>query len=354
MKMGSSFHLRCLGIAGLLACGLMLLTGCDGTDAGTSSLKSKPEKRMRFAISVDTLTNPMRNYQVTLLERLIRTRPGIDLTMYDAHGDTATQREQLKKIAGEGADYLMIFPQDAEDCVPVLRSMKAAGAMIFAFAAKIPADACTTSIYTDERRLGQIAGEFVLTALKKKAADEGGNEVKGRVVQLTGAEDSPIARERSLGFTDALKEMPGVVVVHEAAANWSEKDAAERIKEALKLQKTFDIIYAQNDLMARGAGTAMMEGNVAAREALLIIGTDGATGTGGGVEMLVHGDMEATVYHPPLVDKAWQLVKLTLDDPGFKMKIEKNYRMKPFIITLESTEEILRKGLPAPELESFK
>lgn len=353
MNQVSSRRQWLFSIGAFLACGLMALTGCDGSASGKLSLKVAPEKRLRFFIAADTLTDPMRNYQVTLLERLIRTRAGVDLTVLDARGDVATQVTQLKKIAADGADCLMVFPRDVEACSPVLRSIKATEALVIVLGTEVSADACTTSIFTDERKLGKIAGEFVVSALKRKAEDDGSPTVKGRVVQLTGAEDSSITRERSAGFIEALKAAPDVVLVHDAPANGNEKEAGERIKEALRLQKTFDVIYAQNDLMARGGGAAVKEADVAARESMLIIGTDGATGKGGGIEMLQQGDMEATVYSPPLVDKAWQLVKQALDDPAFKTKIEKIYRLKPFVITLESADEILRKGLPVPELESF-
>lgn len=331
----------------------MALTGCDSPEGGKLPFQVKPEKRLRFFIAADTLTNPMRNYQVTLLERLIRTRAGLDLQIFDARNDAAVQVAQVKKLAAEGVDCLMVFPRDAAALGPALRSIKEAGALVVVLGAEVPATDCTTALFTDERKLGQIAGEFVVSALTKKAEGEGSPAVRGRVVHLTGAEDSPATLERSAGFLEALKAAPEVVLVHEAPANGNEKDAAERIKEALRLQKNFDVIYAQNDLMARGAGAAIKEADVAAREAMLVIGTDGATGKGGGIEMLHQGDMEATVYVPPLVDKAWQLVKQALDDPAFKMKIEKTYRLKPFVVTLESAEEILRQGLPAPELESF-
>lgn len=353
MNRVSSRHQWIFGISGLLACGLILLTGCDGPDAGQLPRKSPTEKRLHFAIAVDSLTNPMRNYQVTLLERLIRSRAGIDLTVLDARDEASTQVTQLKKIAEDPLDCLMIFPRDLEACGPLLRTMKTAGALVIVLGVEAPADVCTTSLHTDERKLGQIAGEFVVNALKRKAEGEGSAQVKGRVVHLTGAEDSPITRERTAGFTDALKALPEVVLVHEAPANGNEKEAAERIKEALKLQHTFDIVYAQNDLMARGASAAIKESDASARDSMFILGTDGATGKGGGMEMLLQGDMEATLYYPPLVDKAWQLVKQALEDPAFKTRIEKSYRLKPFVMTPESAEAILRKGLPAPELESF-
>ncbi|CAN5842737.1 hypothetical protein BH11VER1_BH11VER1_22920 [soil metagenome] len=337
----------------LLAGGLIALTGCDGPDGRKFPFKSMPEKRLRLVVAADSLTDPMRNYQVTLLERLIRTRAGVDLMILDAHGDTATQVTQLKKIAAEGVDCLMVFPRDVEATGPVLRSIKATGSLVMVLGVEVSADVCTTSLLTDERKLGQIAGEFVVSALKKKAEDEGSPAVRGRVVQLTGAEDSRVTQERSAGFREALKATPEVVLVHEAPANGNEKEAAERIKEALRLQKTFDVVYAQNDFMARGASAAIKEVDVAAREAMLVIGTDGAIGNGGGIEMLQQGNIEATVYAPPLVDKAWQLVKQVLDDPAFKTKIEKTYHLKPFVITLESTDAILRQGLPTPELESF-
>ena len=323
-----------------------LLTGCRDE-------KSMPDATggsgVRVVILADSLVSPMRNYQTILLQRLVRTRPRMEVVTYDAAGDAERQMKQVRHVTGEGADFIMVFPQDAAALTPLLREALAKGSKVFAFSADIPEDACTCSISSDDHRLGQIAGEFVVSALKTKAEGEGRPTPVGRVVLLRGDEDGLASSRRAEGFCQSLEKFPGVVLVHDAPGNWNESDAATRIKEALRLQKQFDVIYAQNDSMALGASKAVREFSVEARESMLIIGTDGVPGKGAGVDMVVRGDQEATIYTPPLVDLAWREMQALLDSPGYRPK--PHAMVKPFIVTTENAPQLQQRGIPMPDLE---
>lgn len=304
---------------------------------------------IRVAILADNNVNPMRNYQATLLEKLIRTRPRMEAATVHAGGDAEVQLRQVREAVQAHAAFIMVFPQDAGKLTPALREAMATGVRVFAFSADVPEDACTCALFTDERQLGQMAGEYIVSALKTKAQAEGQSVPTGRVVVLRGDEVSTASQESAEGFLKAIQPFPGIVLVHDAPADWSEKGGADRIREALRIQKRFDVIYAQNDLVALGASKAVRESSADARETMLILGTDGVPGKGAGIAMVISGELDATVYHPPLVDAAWPVMQSILDNAGVILR--KRIQVKPFIITPENAARVQQAGLPVPDTQ---
>jgi ABC-type sugar transport system substrate-binding protein len=303
----------------------------------------------RVAILADDVADPMRHYQLTLLEKLIRTRAHMEVTTAHAGGDAEVQIRQVRESVQAHAAFLMVFPTDAEKLAPGLREAVTAGARVFVFSPQVPEDACTTAIFTDERRLGEMAGEYVASALKTRAQAEALPAPKGRVVMLRGEEENPRCQLRAEGFLSAIQPYPGIILVHDAPADWSEKSAADRTREALRIQKQFDVIYAQSDRIAAGAANAVRESSKDARKAMLIIGTDGMPGKGSGVAMVISGELDATVYQPPLVDVAWREMQSLLDKPD--TVVPKRIQPKPFLITPENAARIQRDGVPLPEAQ---
>jgi ABC-type sugar transport system substrate-binding protein len=329
-------------LAGLCGCGRKTPgSGERGATADTGDT--------RVAILADNSVNPMRNYQVTLLERLIRTRPHMLVSTVHAGGDAGVQSRQVREAAKAHAAFLMVFPQDAAKLAPALHDVMAAGVRVFVFSADVPEDACSCAIFTDERRLGEIAGEYVVSSLKTKAEAEARPVPTGRVVMLRGDEESAACKQRAEGFLGALQSNAGIVLVHDAPGEWSEKSAGGRIREALRIQKQFDVVYAQNDLMALGAAKAVRQSNADARNSMLIVGTDGVPGKGTGISLVVSGELDATVYNPPLVDVAWREVQTLLDAP--KTPVRKRIEVKAFMITPENAGRFQREGLPPPQTD---
>lgn len=336
-----------------LCAGALLFPSCKPqedawTHAGLPSHLQKKLERTQVALLADNLASPMRNYQCALLESLVRTRPGMGITRYNAGGDAALQARQLRNAITSGAKFLVIFPQDATSAAPLLREALKEGITVIALSSDIPEDAATVIISCDERRLGAMAGEFVVQALKTKATDEGSPAVVGRVVQLRGDEGAASA-SRAAGFAEALRKEPGVVLVHDAPAEWNADNAGARVREALRLQKTFQIVYAHNDLIAAGAAKSVRDTSVEVRESMLVMGSDAVPGSEGGVAQVVKGTLDATIYNPPLVDLAWQEIQLLLADDTYQPR--KRQKVRPLLVTPANALAIQQQALPAPELE---
>jgi ribose transport system substrate-binding protein len=169
------------------------------------------------------------------------------------------------------------------------------------------------------------------------------------VVYLRDEGGGPALRTRQVAFVKALAAEPGITLVHEAPVDASGTQAAPRVAEAFRLQKNFDALFADTDLIAEAASNAITATNPAARESTLIVGVDGAMGKGGGVDLTIASKIDATILRPPLVDLAWAIVKKSLDDPAFTPK--PRYEQEPRLITLETAMTIAREGLPVPQVQ---
>ncbi len=320
--------------------GIILFGSCDREPgAGTRSVT--------VALLMDSRQEPLRNMQWQLLNHLVMQQAGYDLRWWDAGADEKIQNAQLSEAMKLKPDVLMVFPVKSAGIADALKNARQSGTQVYVFADDMPEAACTSAIYCDERKVGKLAGEFIVQSVRQKLVEEGRPEATGRVVQLTGPDDNPVSMQRREGFAEALVQQPGILIVHQAPVGFLGEGAADRIGEALKLQKEFDVLFANNDVMARAAATALVK--LGLRDNVLVMGVDGAPGKGGGIQMVTASEIDSTVFHPPLVDFAWSLAQRGLKEPGFKMPSRNE--IKPLIVNLEKAIELLRDGIPPAKPE---
>lgn len=283
--------------------------------------------------------------QVQNLMRLVATRAEVNLVHHDAEGSAKKQNTQLAEALAQHPQAILISPVDAEDLAAQTEAAVQAGIIVIGLGEKATSLPCSTVLKTDQRELGRLAGEAAVRALTRKAKDEGQPETRGRVVEIRGDEEAGICQERHEGFEDALKKAPGLVIVHDAPGGWTRKDGRERTAEAIRLQSSFDVVYAHNDAMALGAAMALGE----TRENVLIIGSDGFLGEEGGLTLVSNGGIDVSIFQPVLVDLAWKIIQRRQAEPAFQIK--PSYKIAPLEITPKNAPDLMRKGMPAlPEL----
>lgn len=321
----------------------LLAAGCDpGAEPGLRI--PGRERTIRIVALFDTLQGPQRSHQRFLLERLTPRRAGATLKVMDALGNSELQLEQAERARSGKYDFILVFPLDATAVAPILAQAKAEGARVIAFADGLPPESVTSAIVCSERDLGRFAGGFVVQSLAQRAAEQPGMAKGGRIVQLTA--DPPTARamsELSAGFAEALTPETGAVLVHDAPCGPTGEHAVTRIADALRLQEKFDVVFAHNDLVADAAAKALVGARPEARENVLIVGV------GGDLELVARGEIDATIYNPPLVDLAWVMILRFADDSAFVPK--PRYARVPQSIVLGQALELSRTGHPMPTLE---
>lgn len=289
-------------------------------------------------------SRPYELAQNQALSRYVFSRDGYNLKTLDAAGDAELQARQFEEAVAEKPVAILVVALEAKSLAASVSSAVQQGILVMGLGAEAASLPCSTHLLVDQRELGRLAGDLTVKALTQKAREEGQGEAVGRVVELRGDEGS-MSEERHEGFMEALKKAPGVILVHDAPAQWSRQGGLARAQEALRLQKQFDVVYAHNDSIALGASSGLGD----ARSQVLVIGTDGFRGEEGGLTLVNEGSLDASVHQPLLVDLAWAIILRRAENPAFAPK--PSYRVNASLITPKNVDEFRVKGPPPlPEL----
>lgn len=313
---------------------LALFSGCKRPEADL--LKAI---RTVVFLSADT-ARPYELTQLQNFQRMVGFRDGVNLMHHDAKGDAAMQSEQFGQAMAEKPFAIVVVPVDAARLSDQVAAALQMGVVVVGIGEAALSLPCTTAVVTDLREVGRLAGEVAVRALKRKALAEGAVDVMGRVVEIRGEEENQTSQAMHEGFMEALKATPGVVLVHDAPGAWTKEGGQARATDALRLQTSFDVVYAQNDAMALGAVIGLGE----VRANMMVIGTGGYVGTEGGLSLVNKGDLDATVFLPILVDLAWNFITKKMDDLGFIPQA--SYHVAPTAITPSNADQMLREGPP--------
>jgi len=309
--------------------GILASTGLAAKDERAEIILLLPDARIA-----------MQEFQRNGLAMLVGRQAGYKLTTSDAAGSSTTQIEQFRQAIAAKPAAIILSPIDPPAVAALIVEAQTHGIIVVGLDKRMLNEGCASVVFTDQRKVGRMAADTVIEALKRKAAEEKRTEVTGRVVQLRGAADSYSTNEIAEGFSEGLRTQPGVILVHDAPAEWSTETATKRTTEAFNLQKNFDAIYAQSDAMALGAAKAA--DTAGQRENIFIIGTDGLSGQKRGLEHVRLGDLDASVVQPALVDLALKIITKLRSDKAFKPL--PSYEIQSVVIQPKNVEQMLRTG----------
>ncbi len=291
------------------------------------------KKLILFAAA--NLGDPFQSLQASLMEAAVRRLDNCRFQALDAAGSMETQAKQLNEARGQRPAGMVIGAVDAKAVSDTVTTLLREGVFVVGVDERFAPDACSALVFVHQKKLGELAGQQVVEALKRKAADEGKPNVAGRVVHLTGDDTSFEAKARGEGFHEALKAEPGIIIVHEAPGAWTREGGKARTGEALRLQHEFDVVCAQNEAMAQGASEALTTAQ--AREKVLILGMDG------GLDLVRKSIIDVTILQPPPLQTAFSLIRKHLEDSHFSPPA--STELQPEAVTPSNLDEVLAKGL---------
>jgi len=307
--------------------------------AAATGLAAK-DARAEVVLLLQDTRIPIQEFQRNGLAMLVSRQAGYKLTTHDAAGAAAQQAVQFRQAIDSKPAAIFVSPIDPPALAALIVEATTAGITVIGLDKRMLNEGCATIVFSDQRRVGRLAAEAALEALKRKAAEEKRTEVTGRVIQIRGVEDSPLTNDLATGFNEALNAQPGVIQVHDASADWKPENATQRTAEAFQLQKQFDVIFAHNDALAVAAAKAASDAGQ--RENIFVIGTDGIPGQKKGMELVRLGELDATIVQPALVDLALQIVLRLRTDKSFKPLPA--YEVEPVAVTPKNVEKSLRTG----------
>jgi len=208
-------------------------------------------------IKVGIVNNPpsesgYRAANVADLERVFCEENGYDVsTFFSLNND-----EQLNAAAQfitDGVDYMLISAAATDGWETVLTDAQEAGVKVILFDRMLNADESLyeAAIVSDMAQEGITA----VTWLKSQNLDE------YNVIHIQGVMTSDAQKGRTAAL-DAEFEAGTMNKVVQQTANWSEDEAKAIVESVINSGESFNVIYAENDGMAKGAVAALDEAGI--------------------------------------------------------------------------------------------
>lgn len=229
----------------------------------------------------------------------------VHVEFVSAKDDNRVQIAQIERFIEQGADLIIVSPNEAKALTPVINKAFDRGVRVVLVDRKSASDKYTAFIGADNVAIGRAVGRFVGEHL-------GG---KGRVMELQGLRGSSPAIERDSGFREALAHYPQIKVVANAYADWFEQKAESETERVFKDAGGADLVFAQCDRMGIGAHQATQKLGI---KGVKIVGVDALPTPGDGIEAVKNGTFLATFVYPTHGDEVLKLAMNILEGRPFQ------------------------------------
>ena len=277
---------------------------------------SKKQKTYRVGLSQCTIADDWRKNMCDEMKREIGFYPDlkIQLIIKDAQNNSDKQIADIMELYEAGVDLIVVSPNEAEGLTPVLSELHDKRIPIVIVDRKINTENYTAYIGGDNSSIGETAGKYALNSLKKQST----------ILEIKGLKGSTPAEERSKGFRKILKRNSLEERLTSITGNWSDSLSEVKTDSILNTGYIPTHIFAHNDPMAAGARRACQRHKINPT----ILGIDGLPTKGGGVDMVLNSQIDATFLYPSGGDKVVQTAIKILQNEKF----EKTTILKTFSI----------------------
>ena len=209
---------------------------------------------MADGIKVGIVNNPpsesgYREANVKNFEEVFSAENGYETkTYYSLKNDE--QLNAAQQFITDGVDYLLISAAETTGWEKVLTDAQEAGITVFLFDRMIDCDPSlyAAAVVSDMAKEGETAVNWLLAQ----------NLPEYKVIHIQGAMGSDAQIGRT-GALDAQFEAGTMVKVAQQTATWDEAEAKNIVEAVINSGEAFNVIYAENDGMAKGAVAALDE-----------------------------------------------------------------------------------------------
>ncbi len=163
------------------------------------------------------------------------------------------QIDYAKKFIQDEVDYLLLSAADTSGWDGVLEDAKKAGVKVILFDRTIDAseDLYEASIVSDMDKEGKTAVEWL----------KGQNLSEYNIIHIQGVMGSAAQKGRSQALLDEAKAS-GWNIITSQTAEWNAEKAQQIVESQISSGKKPNVIYAENDDMAKGAVAALDKNNI--------------------------------------------------------------------------------------------
>ena len=173
-----------------------------------------------------------------------------------------------QKFIQDEVDYLLISAAGTSGWDGVLEQAQKAGIKVILFDRTIDAseDLYEASIVSDMAKEGQQAVDWLASQ----------NLSEYKIIHIQGVMGSSAQVGRSGALEDKVAAEANWTIVKQQTAEWSEETAQQIVQAVIDSGETFNVIYAENDNMAKGAVAALDKANIShgVGKDVIVIGFD--------------------------------------------------------------------------------
>ena len=248
----------------MVAAMTMGLVACGGSDSGdaaatgdtssdTAATTEETTEASGELIKVGIINNDpnesgYRTANDADLKAMFTKENGYDASFaYSLKNDEQIQAAQ--QFIQDDVDYLLLSAADTAGWDSVLQDAKDAGIHVILFDRTIDADESLydASIVSDMAKEGETAVSWL--------ADQGLDSYK--VIHIQGVMGSAAQQGRSGALDDKVAAESNWEIVAQQTAEWNAEKAQQIVQSQIDAGKDFNVIYAENDDMAKGAVAAL-------------------------------------------------------------------------------------------------
>ncbi len=271
-------------VLGLTACGS---SAADTAEAPAATEEAATEETAEAPAAEETAEAPAASGDLIKVgiinndpnESGYRTANDKDLkaTFCEANGYDASFAYSLKndeqitaaqKFIQDGVDYLLLSAADTSGWDSVLKDAQDAGIRVILFDRTIDADPSLyeASIVSDMA----FEGENTVKWLESQGLDE------YNIIHIQGVMGSAAQKGRSGALDAKVAENDNWNIVTQQTAEWNAETAQQIVQSVIDAGTPFNVIYAENDDMAKGAVAALDKANIShgVGKDVIIIGFD--------------------------------------------------------------------------------
>ena len=239
-------------VLGMTACGAAGGSTTSSTDSGSTDSGSKGNIKVGI-INNDPNESGYRTANDKDLKAMFSAENGYDASFaYSLKNDE--QITAAQKFIQDGVDYLLLSAADTAGWDSVLKDAKDAGVRVILFDRTIDADPSLyeASIVSDMDKEGETAVAWLASQ----------NLSEYKVIHIQGAMGSAAQRGRSGALDNKVKAESNWSIVTQQTATWNAETAQQIVQSVIDSGEKFNVIYAENDDMAKGAVAALDKANI--------------------------------------------------------------------------------------------
>lgn len=258
------------------------------------------------------------------MRRELAFHPEIKLEIVESYSNTEKQVEQVKTLAKQKIDLLIITPNESKPLTTAIEGIYKAGIPVIFVDRKTDSEQYSAFIGADNYEIGKTAGEFIASQFKGR----------GNIIEIELEMTSSPAIERNRGFKDAIAASPNLKIIEALETKNGLEDINTNLPRILNEHHEANIVFAHTDFLAVTAyKTAQKEGK---DKSLFFVGID-AIPVSKGMQDVKKGILDATLLYPTGGVEAIQTAVKILKKQSYKKENE----LLTNVITSENVDIML-------------